>query len=268
MVESFIEFSVSQNCALADADRDQHLAAAFQMLANKPELAQDFLVATVCGHCEVVESVLKHEKANATRTSAPFEWSPLLYLCFSRFWHNADASLESRLLQNATQLLNSGANAADHFVLEGSKETCLYGAVGSAGNPALAELLIQHGAEVNDGEVAYHVAEFPGAACARILFENGLSRQHQATVLLRKLDFEDLDGTRQILELGADPDGMGVWGKTPLHQAVMRGRSLETIRTILGYGADPHINRSDGVSTIQLAVDSKRNDLIELLKQA
>ena len=267
-MEAFIESAVSKNCALGDPSRSQHLATANKMLANEAVLKEDFLVATISGNQNVVQSHIEQDNALTTRTRAPFNWTPLLYLCFSRFWHNAGSDLESQLIQNAKCLLDSGAKADDHFLLEDSKETCLYGAVGSAGNPALAELLIRHGAQVNDGEVAYHAAEFPGAACAKVLFQNGMSQQHQATVLLRKLDFDDMEGTRELLELGADPDGMGIWGKTPLHQAVMRGRNLETIRLLLSYGADPGINRSDGVTTLQLAVESNRNELIEMLKNA
>ena len=101
-----------------------------------------------------------------------------------------------------------------------------------------------------------------------VLFENGLSPGNQATVLLRKLDFDDLEGTREILEMGADPDGMGIWGKTPLHQAIMRGRSLETIKLILGYGADPGIARKDGTKTMDLARKTGNEELISMLEKA
>lgn len=268
MIEEFIETAVSWNCALGDTDRVELLAKAKEQLKCHPELGDDPIVAIVTGVANTVSDAIDSDSTFANQSLSPRDWNPLSYLCFSRFWTDADSESESNLLRVAGLLLDAGADPNGYFLLEGDKETCLYGAVGVAGNAALTSLLVQHGAEVNEGEVAYHVAEFPGASCATVLFDAGLSPSHRATVLLRKLDFDDLEGTREILELGADPDGMGIWGKTPLHQAIMRGRSLETIKLILGYGADPNINRNDGKTTMQLAAETGRSDLIAMLRTA
>lgn len=264
MIEAFVEKAVSWNCALGDEDRASQLQSANEMLAAEPVLASDPLAAMISGNAELLGAALGGGEFTATQACGPRNWQPLLYCCFSRFWIEESAAIGLGI--NASILLAAGADPNASFDLDGSHESCLYGAVGVVGDPTLTALLVKHGAEVNDGEVAYHAAEFPGAACAKVLFENGLSADNQATVLLRKLDFDDLAGTREILELGADPDGMGIWGKTPLHQAIMRGRSLDTVKLILGYGADPDVPRKDGTTTMALAKESGRQDLIAMLE--
>ncbi len=266
MIEEFVQQAVSLNCALGDQGRAEKLAAAKEMLIVDTSLAEDPLVALISGDADRFAAALRGGEFSVNEPTGPRDWQPLLYGCFSRFWCEEESA--PGLAASVSVLLAAGADPNASFDLEGSRESCLYGAVGVVGNPLLAALLIERGAEVNDGEVAYHAAEFPGAACAKVLFENGLSPQHQATVLLRKLDFDDLQGTREILELGADPDAMGIWGKTPLHQAIMRGRSLETVKLILAYGADPAIARKDGVTTMALARDSGDQDLIAMLESA
>ena len=99
------------------------------------------------------------------------------------------------------------------------------------------------------------------------MFGAGISRSHQATILLRKLDFEDFAGVETILKLGADPNEMGIWGKTALHQAVMRGRSLKIFMLLLRYGANVNATRSDGTSVYFLAKRYGRDDIVEELEK-
>ena len=153
------------------------------------------------------------------------------------------------------------------FMLGDSKETCLYGACGVVNNSALTEMLLDYGAEVNDEEATYHVAEFDEHDCIRVLIGAGLDEKRQATILLRKIDFEDVEGVRTVLDLGTCPNEMGIWGKSALHQAIMRGRSKEMIQLILERGGDPSQPRNDGVTPMQLATENQRDDVIKLLSE-
>ena len=65
---------------------------------------------------------------------------------------------------------------------------------GVVNNSALTEMLLDYGAEVNDEEATYHVAEFDEHDCIRVLIGAGLDEKRQATILLRKIDFEDVEG--------------------------------------------------------------------------
>ena len=131
----------------------------------------------------------------------------------------------------------------------------------------MARLLLKAGAEVNDGEAAYHVAESNSHDCIKVLFEFGMNADHKATVLLRKLDFDDIEGVKVILESGTDPNHPGIWGKTALHQAIMRGRSLAIIKLIIQHGGDVNALRSDGTTAVQLAEADGRDDVVQLLRK-
>ncbi|MGI9519448.1 MAG: ankyrin repeat domain-containing protein, partial [Pirellulaceae bacterium] len=87
-----------------------------------------------------------------------------------------------------------------------------------------------------------------------------------ATVLLRKLDFDDIEGVRYLLDRGVDVNHAGYWGKTPLHQVIMRGRDLPTIQLLVDRGADVNATRkSDGATPYLLACLYGRDDVAQRL---
>ena len=47
-------------------------------------------------------------------------------------------------------------------------------------------------------------------------------------MLLRKADWHDYEGIKYLLEHGADPNLMTMWGYTALHQALRRDNALGT----------------------------------------
>ncbi|MDB4534428.1 ankyrin repeat domain-containing protein, partial [Vicingaceae bacterium] len=176
-----------------------------------------------------------------------------------------DSPRIDRILQCAELMLEHGADPNTFFMLGEEKETALYAACGVVNNSRLSELLIGAGADVNDEDASYHVAEFDEHDCIRVLFENGMDAKRRATVLLRKLDFADYQGVETILKLGTDPNEMGVWGKTALHQAIVRGRDIETIKLLLNHNVDPDLPCSDGKTPYVLAARHGRRDVMELL---
>jgi ankyrin repeat protein len=121
---------------------------------------------------------------------------------------------------------------------QGNRETPIYGAAGIANDVDLARLLIDAGADPNDGETAYHFVEHRGAPCADVLWPH-LDAMSRGTALLHKLDYPDLAGIRRLLELGADPNGPSPFSKTVLHQAVFRGHPKPYFDLLLAHGADP-----------------------------
>jgi ankyrin repeat protein len=60
-------------------------------------------------------------------------------------------------------------------------------------------------------------------------------------MLLRKADWHDYEGIKYLLEHGADPNLITLWGYTALHQALRRDNALRNIELMLENGADPAI---------------------------
>jgi ankyrin repeat protein len=149
----------------------------------------------------------------------------------------------------------------------------LYGAAGIAHHEALTRLLIQRGADPNDGEVVYHAPETWDNGALKVLLQSGrLTRESLCTMLLRKTDWHDCDGVRLLLEHGADPNLLTQWGKTALHNAALSDNALEIFELLLDHGADPAIlgthpevcRSAAGTSAVALAARRGRGDVLDL----
>jgi ankyrin repeat protein len=142
----------------------------------------------------------------------------------------------------ATALLDAGADPNTGFTAKdeyGDFETALYGAAGVAHHAELTRLLLERGADPNDNETFYHAPEAYDNAALKVLVESGKMRPDLVGMLLRKADLHDYDGMKYLLEHGADPNRMTMWGYTALHQALRRDNALRNIDLMLEHGADP-----------------------------
>ncbi|MFK7926012.1 MAG: hypothetical protein AB8H47_28950, partial [Bacteroidia bacterium] len=189
------------------------LDEAQQLLENHPSLPQtSFLSALVYGEVSLVKQYLALTPELVHQKIGPRDWEPLLYLCFSEFLR-LSAERQNDCVECGRLLLAAGADPNVHFMANEEKETAIYGAIGVANSVELGRLLLEAGAELDDDEVYYHGAEFDGvAALAMLIKEFGIPDRHVSTALMRKLDFEDLDGVRTLLSLGLDPNAQGHWG--------------------------------------------------------
>ena len=190
--------------------RDGDASRPRQLIRKSPSLTGVHIwVAAATGDLGAVRRFLDGDAALASAEGGTRNWDPLLYLCFSRLLRVDDACA-SRMLEIARLLLDAGADPntswTDPQEAEGSRETPLYGAAGVANRVELARLLIERGADPNDGETAYHMAEHDGVPCAEVIFPK-LEPLQRGIALGHKLDYDDYDGLKKLLELGAAPDG-------------------------------------------------------------
>src|SRR6202022_3026029 len=97
-----------------------------------------------------------------------------------------------------------------------------------------------------------------------------LTADNRTMMLLRKTDWHDYEGIKWLLEQGIDPNRMTRWGKTALHNAVIRDNDLDIIEVLLDNGADPTIvaahrdrwsSASLGRSAIAMAARRGRSDV-------
>jgi hypothetical protein len=183
------------------------------MLAASPELADDPWAALTLG---------RGWRGDASAPGGPRGWAPLLYVCHSCF---PSVSL-------ARELLAGGADPNASFENEYGSMSALYGAAGVAHDPELTRVLLEAGANPDDGESLYHATESPSAACLELLLAHGaLTRGTNA--LAHALDDERLEHVRLLLAGGADPNEGAI-----VAHAVRRGRDPEVVRLLARHGAD------------------------------
>jgi ankyrin repeat protein len=149
----------------------------------------------------------------------------------------------------------------------------LYGACGPAYHPDLARVLLEAGANPDDGESLYHSTERRDHACTRLLLEHG-ARITGTNALAHMLDFEDLEGAELFIAHGADAREWlcGAGGTHPrgtlLHHAVERGRSLDILALLVRHGVEVEPRRElDGRTAFGLAVSRGRRDQEQLLRE-
>ena len=246
------------------------------ILDANPSIANDFHIAAMLGDDEAVRRSLADDGSLATAKGGPRQVDALTYLCFSAFLRERRERSDA-FVRAATALLDAGASANTGFFDESHQphrewESVLYGAAGVAFHAPLTRLLLDRGADPNDGEVPYHSVEGPDNDAFQLLLDSGkLSKDSLNMMLLRKSDWHDYEGIRLVLDHGADVNQMSRFGKTVLHHALISDNSLAIIDLLLDRGADPYVVANDlrhgggfrmGRSSTAIAARRGRSDVL------
>ncbi|HEX3092707.1 MAG TPA: ankyrin repeat domain-containing protein, partial [Candidatus Angelobacter sp.] len=239
------------------------LDAAEAILAAHPEIARTSIhVAAVLGDDAAVRRFIAADPQNVTKKEPPYDGDALVYLCLSKYLR-LDKTRSETFMRAATALLDAGADPNTGFTAKdeyGDFETALYGAAGVAHHAELTRLLLERGADPNDNETFYHTPETYDNDALKVLVESGKMRPDLlAGMLLRKADWHDYEGIKYLLEHGADPNRMTIWGYTALHQAVRRDNGIELIDLMLDHGADPTIKTVTEIAAHFPPVDGQRS---------
>jgi ankyrin repeat protein len=134
--------------------------------------------------------------------------------------------------------------------------SALYGAAGSNRDPVMTAILLDGGADPNDGESLYHSLENP--ACTRLLLAHGAAVAGN-NVLYRALDLPDASLLEVLLAHGGDANEpardtpISDWG-SPLLWAIRRRRSLKHVMVLLDSGADLACATPEGIGAYRLAL--------------
>ena len=248
------------------------LVRADTLLAAHPGIgASSIYTAATLGNADAVRQFIAADPSSAVTRGGPLDWDPITYLCFSRYL-KLDRERTDGFVQCATALLDAGANPNSGW-FEGNHqpspmwESLLYGAAGIAHSAPLTRLLLERGADPNDGETPYHAPESYDNEAMKVLVESGkLTAENIAMMLVRKHDWHDLDGVAYLLAQGADPNLPTFWGFSALHHAIARDNHLAIITLLLDHGADPR-GEWQGLSATSLAGRRGRADILGLLRQ-
>ncbi len=177
-----------------------------RLLADAPDLAHG-VFGLGCALYDKTEvlRLLSDDPGLATRALGPRR--PILHLAFSR-WIHARPDLQDDMLAIAEALLAHGADVNDGYPhAPGSDHllSALYGAIGHADNMVLGRWLLDHGADPNDGESLYHATELGHHEGLRLLLGAGADPKG-TNALLRAMDFHDHEAVAMLLAHGARAD--------------------------------------------------------------
>jgi ankyrin repeat protein len=220
------------------------------LLAAAPELAQtDFLLACIAGECDHVVRMLEHEPGLARRSLPPRGWEPLLYVAYCVLLRQPSGRT-GRIIATAKHLLERGADPNCHYgnlAVKPDLFPALYAAIAISTNLALARLLLDAGADPNDGQSLYHAAERFDQDALELLFGYGLSGDSLSYCLFHKLDFGYEPGIRWFLDHGADPNTRHPRAnESTLHWAIKRACDDGVVELLLSRGADPNARTRAG----------------------
>ena len=248
-----------------------------RMLADDPELiAGDPWLACAIGDESALRQATQADSAWVNRPGGPLRLPPLFAVAHSSLLRVEE--FRERLHRSAQLLITAGADVNQHIhsrwppgsLSEPDQRyplSALYGAAGSNHDVTLTKLLLDAGADPNDGELLYHSLESP--ACTRLLMERG-ARIAESNAIYRAIDLDDDTALKLLLEHGGDPNEparnppLTDW-RSPLAWAIYR-RHPRHATALLEAGADALRPTADGVSPYRLALQFGLSDIANLLR--
>jgi ankyrin repeat protein len=263
--------------AIFDAARPS-LAA--RLWLDHPELvAGNVYSACAAGDLAAITQAIAVDPEWINRPDGPLNLPPLVAVTHSRLGQLPEFITPLRACAQA--LLDAGADPnqsiGNRFPPaslvapdDAGRLSALYGAAGVNHDPALTEMLLNAGADPNDGESLYHSLENPD--CTQALLRHG-ARISGTNAMRRALDMPEPAALEMLLAHGGDPNepaGEGptkIWG-APLLRAIAVRRSSRHIAALLAAGADPRAQTPGGVSAYRLAMQVGLAEVVEVLRAA
>jgi ankyrin repeat protein len=251
---------------------------AVRMLAETPDLVTGSpYLACAIGDEATLRAATAADPSWIDRPGGPLKLPPLVAVTHSSLLQVTE--FRERLRGSARFLLAAGADpnqlignrwppASLSQPDDDNPLSALYGAAGQNHDPELTKLLLDAGADPNDGESLYHALENP--ACTGLLLEHR-ARIAGTNALYRVLDLDNLAALELLLRHGADPNEparhppLSDWG-APLLWAIRRRRSRRHVEALLRAGADPSARTPSGVGAYRLALQFGLGEVAELLQ--
>jgi len=198
-------------------------------------------------------------------------WTPLIYAVASRLGGD-DGATAARQRTVVTMLLDAGADPdASAFWSEKWPLRALFFAAGRNYNPDLTKLLLERGANPNDGESIHHAAEGGHLECLQLLHDHGANLDfndppYNTTPLWFLIHWGFTKSVPWLLEHGADPNRRSApRGETVLHAAARRGVRRELLEMLVAHGADPTAVDDAGKTPLDLAREKGKTKAVDYL---
>lgn len=161
-VARFLEFACWDHHVHGKGDHYMYDRAAMRLLAQRPDIARDSIyTAIVCGARAEVERILADRPEAARESGGSRAWTPLLYLCYTRFSHQPTID---NAVSIGRALLDCGADPNAYYMAGDARYSALVGVAGAGEQDsprqpqakALYQLLLERGAGPYDIQVLYN----------------------------------------------------------------------------------------------------------------
>ena len=236
------------------------------------------------GEVDAARELLDRDPSQASLLGGPHGWEPLLYLTYSRVPLGPGRSG----VAVARLLLEHGADPNAGYLWEGliPPFTALTGALGGGGTLPkheqelpLARLLLQAGADANDGQALYNQGwgPNPGEDWLELLFEFGVGtgdggpwrrllgerqdspRKMLEDLLIAAASHGLTDRVRRLLNRGVDPEGREIEhpiyrGRSPVREAALNGH-MDIVALLVEAGASWEHDAVDELVATAMAGD-------------
>jgi ankyrin repeat protein/ribosomal protein S18 acetylase RimI-like enzyme len=219
---------------------------------------EEYETALVLGDVERVRAELARDPGAAVRPVGSRRWEPLLYVTYSELLGERTEGL----LACARALLDAGADPDAAWIDEEyERMTALHGAA-LAAEPRMVALLLQAGADPDDGRSLRIAAGAEDSACLELLLDAGATL-HRSMALAHAAQRGALRTARVLLERGPER-----WGEreNALVWAVRGEAPPEMLRLLVEHGANLEASfDGSGRTPYGEAVRCGRRDLAEVL---
>jgi ankyrin repeat protein len=222
------------------------------LLDNDPQLPGSSLAcALVLGDRETV--------AGAARDTSGLERAPILYVTHSAFLEPGSPR-EQQLVDTLAFLIDRGDDVNATFANEYGDMSAIYGAAGVVHNPQATRLLLEAGANPDDGESVYHAVESDDTTCLEILLEHGATVR-DTNALGNAI--RNPAKVRILLERGdLRPEN------EELRVRLLHAKEDEVARLLLAHGAPVDVRDRDGLTPYDIAVRRGDTSLMAILADA
>ncbi|WDZ95934.1 hypothetical protein Herbaro_21060 [Herbaspirillum sp. WKF16] len=255
-------------------------AVAVRLLEEDPALpGDDPYLACAVGDEQALRRATAQDPSWIHRAGGPLRLPPLVAVTHSAL--ATQAGYGERVRACAAFLLGAGASpnqsignrmfpASVAHPHEAERLSALCGAAGKARDAQLTRLLLEAGADPDDGESLYHSLEAP--ECTRLLLEAGAVIAG-SNAIYRALDLDSPAALQLLLTHGGNPNEAPLgpptaeWG-SPLLWAIRRRCSLAHIQALIDAGADIDARTADGIAAHVVAQRFGRVDVAGLLGHA